>query len=247
MSTTDKILKILQAFLDRKEPVSIAELSNATGINISILYRVISPLRKEGYICKIPKSNQYIIGPKFLEFSNLARGTLSIDRVASPYLEKLNSHIDESVQLATLHGGVAVTTLMLHSKQKLRIVLGEKTELPLYCTGVGKIFLAHMKESELDKYLTAQQKREQYTANTNIKSSEIKKGLSEIKKNGVAIDQEEFVPGIVEIAAPIKNSNNQLVAAVGIEIPSSRATKDRVSELVALLKKTASEISTLIG
>jgi DNA-binding IclR family transcriptional regulator len=246
MSTVDKIVKILQAFLDQKEPISIAQLSNSTGINANILYRVISPLRKEGYICRIPKSNQYIIGPKFLEFNNLAKDMLSLDKAAYPYMAKLHGIIDESIQLATLDGDVAITTLILHGAQRLRVVMGEHSEFPLYCTGIGKIFLAYMKKSKLEKYLT-NQKFEKYTPNTVSNFTEFRKHLQEIKKQGVSIDYEEYIPGIVEIAAPIKNSKGKIVAAVGILIPSSRATNESVTELIALLKRTTSDISTVIG
>jgi IclR family KDG regulon transcriptional repressor len=246
MSTVDKIVKILQAFLDHKEPISIVELSNSTGINANILYRVISPLRKEGYICRISKSNQYIIGPKFLEFNNLAKDMLSLDKAAHPYLAKLLGIIDESIQLATLDGDMAITALILHGTQRLRVVMGERAELPLYCTGVGKVFLAHMKDSKIENYL-ANQNIQKYTSNTVSNLAEFKKHLQGIKKEGVAVDHEEYLPGIVEIAAPVKNSKGQVVAAIGILLPSSRDTNEREAELITLLKRTASDVSTVVG
>jgi DNA-binding IclR family transcriptional regulator len=154
MSTVNKVIKIFQIFLDHKEPITISELSKLSGLNAGTLYRIILPLRKEGYINRQTKSSKYIIGPKFLEFGNFARGLLDIKNIAKPYLVKLHDLIDESIQFATFNGDAAICNFILHGTQKLRIVMGTDAELPLYCTGIGKIFLANMTKSELDRYFT---------------------------------------------------------------------------------------------
>ena len=247
MSTTDKIIKILQSFLDHREPVTITELSRLSGINPSIIYRVIAPLCKEGYINKQPKSNKYTVGPKFLEFANLARNTLNIENVAQPYLTKLRNLTNENIQFSVLDGKIAISTLVLPSTQRLRVVLEKNAELPLYCTGAGKIFLAHMKGFELDRYLTEQKALNKYTVNTITNQTQLKKHLSDISKEGVAIDKEEYIEGITEIAVPLKNSMGRVIASIGILMPSARATGDRLAELAALLKRTSLEISTVVG
>ncbi len=246
MSTVNKIITILQIFLDYKEPISIGELSKLSGLKASTLYRVILPLRKEGYINRQTKSSKYTIGPKFLEFGNLARGLLDIQNIAKPYLVKLHDLIDESIQVATSNGEIAICKLILHGTQKLRIVMGTDAEFPLYCTGIGKIFLSHMTNLELERYFTKQGTLNKYTAITIIKLPRLKKHLLKIRRNDVSIDQEEYITGIIEIAVPLKNSVGRIVAAIGILLPSSRATKERISELTTLLKQTALDISMVL-
>jgi DNA-binding IclR family transcriptional regulator len=246
MSTVSKIIKIFQIFLDHKEPITIGELSKLSGLNASTLYRIILPLRKEGYINRQTKSSKYIIGPKFLEFGNFARGLLDIKDVANPYLVKLHDLIDESIQLATSDGETAICKLILHGTQKLRIVMGTDAEFPLYCTGIGKIFLASMTNSELERYFRKQGTLNKYTPNTIVNLAKLRKQLLEIRRTNVAIDLEEYIPGIIEVAAPIKNNVGRTVAAIGILIPSSRATKERISEFTNLIQQTALDISMVL-
>jgi IclR family KDG regulon transcriptional repressor len=246
MSTVNKIIKILQIFLDYKEPITIGELSRLSGLNAGTLYRVILPLRKEGYINRQTKSSKYTIGPKFLEFGNHAKSLLDIQNIAKPYLVKLHDFIDESVQVAISNGEIAICKLILHGTQKLRIVMGTDAEFPLYCTGIGKVFLSCMTNQELERYFTKQGTLNEYTANTVCNLPRLKKQLLEIRRSNVSIDQEEYIKGIIEIAVPLKNNVGRIVAAIGILLPSSRASKERISELTTLLKQTALDISMVL-
>ena len=186
-------------------------------------------------------------GPKFLEFGNLARDMLNIEDLSRPYMTKLNNLIDENVQMAVLDGQKAVIIANIEGKQKLRIVTELKADLPLYCTGVGKTFLAHMTEVELERYFAKTPKLHAYTPNTITDHDALTKHLSQTRQQGIAIDRVEYTPGIEDIAAPIKNGIGRVVAALGVLIPEPRATDQRVAELIPLIKNAATEISKALG
>lgn len=247
MSTLKKALSVLQVFLDRKDQLSIAELASCSGLSINAVYRIASILREEGYLSQQNKRGKYIPGPKLLEFGNLAREMLNIEDLGRPYMAKLNSLIDETVQLVVLDGEKAVVIANIEGKQKLRIVTEIKADLPPYCTGVGKTFLAHMTEVELERYFSKTPRLYAYTPNTITDHDALTKHLLKIKKDGISLDRAEYTPGIVDIAAPVKNGIGRVVAALGVLIPEPRATEQKLAELIPLIKNTTMEISKALG
>jgi len=86
-----------------------------------------------------------------------------------------------------------------------------------------------------------------YTENTITDVSKLKQELSIIKREGIAIDNEEFVPGVKCVATPIKDANGNVVAAASISGPSGRLSSERVQEIKPLVKGCGLEISRATG
>jgi DNA-binding IclR family transcriptional regulator len=247
MSTAKNILSILNTFLDHRTQLSISDVVRITGQSRGIVYRMISILEEEEYISRINKRGKYLPGPKFLEFANLLRDLLDIKDLILPFLKKLRDHVDESVYSDVLKDGKSVVNNALEGKQQLRIVPDLYMERPFHCSASGKIYLANMTETEQGRYLSRNKELHSYTSNTITNHSKLRKQLIEIKQEGIAFDREELTPGIIAIACPIKNHVGSVLACIGIIMPAVRATRGRVSELVPLVKNTASEISKIFG
>ncbi len=96
----------------------------------------------------------------------------------------------ESVNLAILDRNEVVYIEHIDSNQTLRTFTAIGNRAPLYCTGVGKVFLAYMNKNDL-QFLT-HQPFTGYTDNTITDFTELTKELSSIQREGVAIDNGEM-------------------------------------------------------
>jgi DNA-binding IclR family transcriptional regulator len=246
MSTVKNIISILNTFLDHRTQLSISDIVRITGLSRGIVYRMISVLEEEEYVSN-NKRGKYIPGPKFLEFANILRELLDIKDLILPFLKKLRDQVDESVYSDVLEDGKSVVNNALEGKQQLRIVPDLLMERPFHCSASGKMFLANMTETEQERYLSKNKKLHSYTSNTITSHSNLRKQLIEIKQENIAFDREELTPGIFAIACPVKNHSGSVLACIGIIMPAVRATRERVSDLVPLVKNTASEISKIFG
>ena len=153
MRTVEKTLHILEVLLKQEGEVGIVELASLSGLNVSTVHRISSTLVKEGYLSQPQKNEKYSLGPKFLQFSSVIQKRLRIRGVALPYLYKLNKMIDESVNLAILDVDGAVFVEVVESNHYLRTMPQLGAKEPLYCTAVGKVFLANIRDGELEKVL----------------------------------------------------------------------------------------------
>jgi len=242
MKTVEKTVDVLEAFLKHEGEMGITELAKVSGLNISTAYRIASVLVRRGYLSQRRKRGEYFIGPKFLEFSNVIRRRRKIENVAFPFLDKLNKLTNESVNLAILDRSEAVCIEQIESSQDLRIMTKIGARFPLYCTGVGKAFLAYMGEKEIERY--ARSKGLPYrTENTITELSRLKEELATIRQEGIAIDNEELELGVKCIGAPIFDSNGNVVATFNVSGPSVRLNSRRIEEIKSLIKHCSSEIS----
>jgi len=246
MKTIEKTLDILEVFLKQKGEIGIVELGNLSGFNISAVHRIASTLVRRGYLSQQRKGEKYSLSPKLLQFSSVIRERMKIGDVALPYLLKLNKLVDETVNLAVLDDNGAVFIEVVESSHYLRTFPQLGAKEPLHCTGVGKVFLAHLRDEELERFLNSKGLPD-YTENTITDVSKLKQELSIIKREGTAIDNEEFEPGVKCVASPIKDANGNVGAAVSISAPSARLHSERVEELKPLVKSCALEISQAMG
>ena len=76
---------------------------------------------------------------------------------------------------------------------------------------------------------------------------ELKEALVEIRKQNFAIDNEEFKIGVKCIAAPIRDQNGKVIAAISIAFPSARSSPEQMKKFENLILETSGEISRQLG
>lgn len=117
-------------------------------------------------------------------------------------------------------------------------------QLEAYCSGIGKVLLAHLPEPAQTAYLSTGP----FPALTNQTITDpvlLKDELDIVLRRGFALDDEEVVAGLQCVAVPILKQNGAVIAAVS----ASRATGTGPSteRLTRMLWAAASEISLHVG
>jgi IclR family KDG regulon transcriptional repressor len=245
--TVQRALDVLQVFIAHEGEVSLSDISKSSGLNVSTVYRIISVLRKNGYVIPGDSRGKYLIGAKFLEFSSIVKSTLKIEDLARPFMQNLQKLSNESVHISRVQGYQMSYLEIIHSTQVLRIIPVIGVDAPLHCTAAGKVFLAQLSDKKFKKLFKSGKSLESYTSNTITDINELKKQLERVRKDGVAIDREECVLGVTDIAAPIMDSDGKLLACLGTFVPSPRATDEKIASLIPMIRNCALEISRALG
>jgi IclR family KDG regulon transcriptional repressor len=246
MNSIEKTLEILDLFFERDSELSISEISKLTNINPSTTHRIATILVKRGYIDHPHKKGGYSLStPKLLQHLGIIKKRLKIRTVALPYIRKLSQDVNEAVELSLCHGQVAYNIEVINIDRLLNITADSRT-FNLYSTGVGKVFLASMSDDEFQHYINGIVLQPR-TPNTITDVDEMKRELKKIRKNGVAFDDEEHELGVRNIAAPVRNWENNVIAAIGIIGLTTRISRQRMIELAPEVKNTAEKISHEMG
>jgi IclR family acetate operon transcriptional repressor len=153
----------------------------------------------------------------------------------------------ESVNLAIQDDDHVVYLDSAHSNYSmLQLFTRPGARVPLYATGVGKVFLSLWDEKDVHAYLNRTD-RARFTSHTLIEAEEILPELRRVRDRGFAVDDEEMENGVRCVAAPILNHNAANTAAVSISGTTVRMTPDRIDDLGQKVRLCAAAISEEMG
>jgi IclR family KDG regulon transcriptional repressor len=241
MDAINKAFEIFELFLHSDDDLSINDVSTHTKITYPTAHRITSKLVKRGYILQPQKRGKYSVNPgKLAEFIGVIRKKLNIRAIASPYLHDLSDTVNEAVLLAVRRGLIAINIDVVN--RSLINVSPDSSILGLYCTGAGKVFLAHMSEKEFNTYTNGLVMLPK-TPKTLSNKEDLTKEIEQIRRNGVAFDDEENELGLRSVAAPIKDWEGRVIAAISIIGITARINKSRLQELAPIVKDYALRIS----
>jgi IclR family KDG regulon transcriptional repressor len=236
MNSIEKTLEILDLFFEKDSELSISEISKLTNINPSTIHRIAAIFVKRGYVDHPHKKGGYSLStPKLLHLLGVIKKRLKVRTVALPYIRKLSQNVNEAVELSLCHGQVAYNIEVINIDRLLNVTADSRT-FNLYSTGVGKVFLACMSDDEFQHYINGIVLQPR-TPNTITDVDEMKRELKKIRKNGVAFDDEEHELGVRNIAAPVKNWENNVIAAIGIIGLTTRISAERISHEMGYIEE----------
>lgn len=215
-----KALDLMEVLTQNGE-LSIGELNEHLGWDKSTIHRLLSTLKEKDYVQQNAENQKYRAGIKMFEMGNQVVERLGFRRQCQPYLESLAAVTKETVNLAVRDGKDIIYIDKIESSATIKVDLAIGKRLPMYCTGLGKVILAHMPEAEALKILQTE-KMIAYTPKTLTTVKDIQEQLELIRNRGCSLDDEEYVEGLICVAAPIQNHLGQVMAAISIAVPQYR-------------------------
>lgn len=238
-------LRLLNLFTTAERGLTATQVAKLSGLPISTVHRFLVNLEAADFL-NCSEAGTYHLGMACFSIGQAALGQLDIRRLSLPYLQVLNQHTRETIHLTVRHGLSAVYVEKLDSPEPLRIHSRIGAAVPLYCTAVGKVMLAHMPPPEREKILS-QVEIKRRTANTIGSIQELQTHLQRVKKNGYACDLEENEPHIRCVAAPIWDHAGAVNASLSITGPVVRMAIARLRQLAPLIRDAGLKISRELG
>jgi DNA-binding IclR family transcriptional regulator len=84
------------------------------------------------------------------------------------------------------------------------------------------------------------------TGHTIVSVEKLRKELVAIRRQGFSVDNEEALPGVRCVAAPILSPVGLPMAAVALQGPSVRMSRDRIKRLAPLVRAAAEELARVM-
>ena len=238
-------LRMLQLLAQSHRGLPAAEIAKLSGLPVSTVHRFLVNLESGGFLSRDNTGN-YHLGVACVFLGEAAREQLDVRTVSLPHLQVLNHRTRETVHLTVRHQASAVYIEKLDSPQPLRIHSRIGASVPLYCSAVGKILLAHMNEPEREKLLS-QLELQRFTENTVGSIQELQTQLARVRRNGYACDLEEHELHVRCIAAPIWDHTGSVNASLSVTGPGFRMSSARLREIAPLVRQAGVDISRELG
>jgi len=241
----ERALKILNSFDDEHPERGMSEISKEVGLHKATTHRILTTLVNYGFVEKSPDSSKYRLGVRLVDLCFKVTRRMDLRREALPIITRLALQIDEAVDLSVFDHAEVLYIEMIQSRHSLTVSATVGRRLPAHCTASGKLFLSQLSDEQLSDYF--QQPLQRFTSNTIIDPQILKFDLEQTRRNGYAVDDQEYEYEVRAVAAPVRNQLNNIIAAVGVPGPASRLTLERIKEIAPIVMESANEISRRFG
>ena len=236
----DKCFAILKLLARLKKPLGVSDISKALNSTKSTVLNRVHTLEDLGVLEKV-RGGKFQFGTQIYVLGQAAgRGSELINTV-HPYLEQINQKTKLSAFLGIRSALRAVIIDKVDTAFDIKIFSEIGMQMPLLAGAGGKALLAQMTDTEVDDILS-KNKLEKFTPNACVNKKKYKAIIRNVRRDGIAIDMEEYIEGIRAFAVPLtvyKNDDQAAIWAVGLK----RQIKERnMQRTAAYLKKIAREI-----
>jgi len=239
-----KTFQILEGFREWPEGVTYSDLIQRNpGIPRISIYRILSSLEFLGYIRKDEHTNRYELGAKFIELGRITEKRQDIIRFSLPGMEKLRGKYGENVNLIRIDRGEYVTLKTLEGTHPLRVSHLTDRREAVYSSAAGKAFLAVVAEEQRQEILANLTFRK-LTPHTLVPKRRFIEELKHVIEAGYAVDDEENLVGVRCVAAAIRGSQGEPLAAMSVTGPALRMTLDLIRIIAGDLMEVTADISS---
>jgi len=233
---TSRVLAVLGAFDPAHPELSLSEIARRAGLSLTTAHRVVGELAGWGALQRRPSAN-YVVGRRIWDLGLLAPLQTGLREAASPFLHDLYGATLATVHLAVRDGTSVLYLDRLAGHVSVPVVSQVGARLPMHATGVGKVLLAYAPEPVRREVLS---NLTRVTAHTITAPGRLNDQLVRVRRDGYATTSEEMSLGACSVAVPVRDRDDEVVAALGIVVPSLRRDRDR---LVAALLVAAQGVS----
>ncbi|HEY7226279.1 MAG TPA: IclR family transcriptional regulator C-terminal domain-containing protein [Micromonosporaceae bacterium] len=240
VQSLDRGLAVIRAFDATHPELTLSDVARATGLNRASARRFLHTLVELGYVRS--DGRLFALRPKILELGYAYLSSLSLPEVAMPHLERLVERVHESSSVSVLDGDEVVYVARVPTRRIMRIAIAVGTRFPAYATSMGRVLLAGQTDDWLDGYF-ATAPLKSITPNTIADAKRLRSELRRIRRDGYALVDQELEQGLRSVAAPIRDGQRRVVAAVNLSAHASRSLESMRESLLPPLLETAAAIA----
>ena len=244
-SAAARSLAVLSALAAEGRAMTLADVAARLDLPKATAHRLCAQLLDAGYLMRGLDERELLIGPALqrLALDTLNHGT--VRGLRHQVLTDLVAEVGETCNFTTLDGAAVLYLDRVEAPWPWRLTLDVGVHVPLHCTASGKLFLA----------LMAQRKRKAMlegialapmTERTLTNVAALEAECREIATRGYALDREEFIPGLVAAAVPVRDGQGNVRAAIAVHAPVARMGAQQVLDRLPALQAAALRMGKLL-
>lgn len=245
LSSVQTAVRLLKTFSAGEAEIGVTTLAKRLGVAKSTVYRLASTLVAEGLLEQNRENEKYRLGIGLFGLGALVRQRMNVSNEARPHIFALREATNETVRLAILDGAEIMFVYDLESTQAIRMRANLGDRKPAFCSSEGRAMLAFQDEAAIEQILGGG--LQPRTPRTETDPAQLRKALARVRKTGYAIEDEQSEAGMRSLAAPIRDAEGRVVAAVGIAGPRQRLSEDVLAQFAPRVVETAQTISARLG
>jgi IclR family acetate operon transcriptional repressor len=224
----DRTARLLALVLERS-PRTVAEMIAASESSEADVRFALEALERHGLI------GWDDVGRTRVRFAHAAR--LDLAEVAGVAMRRLADESGETVNLMVRTPRGAEAIAQVDGAHVLGVSSWVGREVPDHCSAAGKVFLAFGASRLPFGPL------ERRTARTIVHAAQLERELEAVRERGYGTIVDELEMGLAAVAAPIRDADGAVVAALSVAGPTARLGPQRLGVVARLAIEQAQAVS----
>lgn len=234
----DRAIALLGTLAAQERALSLTELAAICRYPVPTVHRLVGQLELRGLVKRAIGSRKVLIGPALVQLAAAAMQAALKADPAHQVLVTLAGELGEPCHIGVRSADEIVYVDSASTRPSVGLHFEQGQRAPLHCTSIGKLFLADLSDAVLDAWL-ARSVLPRYSSSTIVSRPRLKAVIAEVRKRQWASSIEEFAPGVVGCAVPVRFDDGRLIAGLGVSAPSARTPMARLRSFVPKLKEAA--------
>lgn len=234
---------ILRELGSGQRRLGVTELSERLGLAKATVYGLLRALEEDELVERDVETGKYRLGPMLLQLGNAFLDGHELRARSLMWADSLADQTEQAVRVGVpLGDNVLIVHHVFRPDDSVQI-LEVGAAIPWHACALGKATVAFRDDGELERLLQGPLRR--LTGRTLVEPAELEEALERIRRDGVAVEDQEAIIGEAEIAAPVFDHSGRPVGALGVVGPVERLLVEGSprADLSTAVKQTARGLS----
>ncbi len=245
--TLAKGLRILDLFGNEEAGFTLSQIAGRVGINKTSVYRYVNTFCEQGFLRQDEQTRRYRTGARMLALAHSMRERSVLVTQVRPLVDEVHQTYDLHVDVGILAGD-AIHLVYRRESRDTRAFRSFISSSDLHYLAAGKAALAFM-EPAAREALMARLTLRPRTEKTITDPAALQAELKLAREKGYALNNEEFVPGLIAIAAPLFSLHTgKVVGGVSFDTTTDRySMREFEVQYGAYLVELAKKLSAVVS
>lgn len=241
---TLRLFAMLELIAAKDGYVSLQGLTEETGLPKPTVHRMLQQLEGGRLLVRQADGRHYGVGSRLRHFAENLLLNATQHGARHSVLRALAEELGESCNVTALSGNEIVYLDRVETTEPLRFYLRAGSRVPVHCSASGKLILSQMPAAQRRKLL-AHAPLQRHTPHTIVDLETLEAQLEQVGRDGYAVDDEEFLPGLVCVAVLVPNPRGRSNLCVAVQAPVLRLSADNAEHLLPALHRAARAIADI--
>ena len=244
-SPLGRYVRILESVAAAGTGLTLTEIVQELGLQAGTVHRLLRGLVDLDLLRTRTGSKSYLPGSRLRNLLHLTMDMAEYSGLAQSVLDRLVEEFGETAHLARLNGDCAESVLMKQPQGSDRAFVQPGRRLPLHAAASGKAILAFQDEDFIARYLA--HPRVRYTERTQVDEAEIRREMTRIREEGMAVCENELDDGVLSYGHPVPAGDGHVLYSVGITGLADRFHLVAWSRIRETLSEAAADLGRNFG
>lgn len=242
-TTLVKGLSVLNVLAEADTPLGISAISEMLGLGKSNVHRTLNTLVELQFVRKDPNTRQYMPTLKLWEMGSFVAERNILNRVSRSVVRDMFAELNETVYVSILSGVDILYLDLIPAAHGTNVRPRQGQRVPAVFPASGRVLLAYQSNPALlvDRSIAVTPQA------ATLDRDALLAHLTQIRNDGFAITVNGWTNGVSSLAVPVRQSNTQPVAALGVGVLSSKYTQKQLRQFLPKLQSYSERISEMIG